>query len=51
VPTARRRARQALFEGVVKCRLVALSFLALLALRYPARTLPVLLLEVPGKAL
>ena len=40
-----------LHEGIVTCLLVALSLLALLGLRYPARMLPVLLFEVLWKTL
>ena len=36
-------------EGTVVCMLVAMSVLALLGLRYPARMLPILLFEVAWK--
>jgi hypothetical protein len=38
-------------DGVVTCLLTAMSLLALLGLRYPARMLPILLFEVAWKAL
>jgi hypothetical protein len=38
-----------LFEGVVACLLTAMSLLAFLGLRYPARMLPILLFEVAWK--
>jgi len=40
-----------LAEGTVQCMLVAMSVLALLGIRYPARMLPVLLFEVAWKLL
>ena len=40
-----------LFEGVVACLLTAMSLLAFLGLRYPARMLPILLFEVTWKVL
>jgi hypothetical protein len=40
-----------LAEGTKECLLIALSFLALLGIRYPARMLPVLLFEVSWKLL
>ena len=36
-------------EGTKECLLIAMSFLALLGLRYPARMLPILLFEVTWK--
>ena len=36
-------------DGTVECLLVAMSLLALLGLRYPARMLPILLFEVAWK--
>ncbi len=41
--------RWELKEGTVECMLVAMSFLALLGLRYPRRMLPILLFEVAWK--
>jgi hypothetical protein len=38
-------------EGVVTCLLTAMSLLALLGLRYPARMLPILLFEVAWKVI
>ena len=38
-------------DGVVTCLLTAMSLLALLGLRYPARMLPVLLFEVAWKVI
>ena len=38
-----------LFEGVVACILTAMSLLAFLALRYPVKLLPLLLLAGPGR--
>jgi hypothetical protein len=38
-------------EGVVACLLTAMSLLAFLGLRYPVRTLPILLFEVAWKAI
>ena len=40
-----------LYEGVTTCILVAMSVLALLGLRYPARLLPILLFESAWKLL
>ena len=40
-----------LAEGTKECLLIAMSFLALLGLRYPARMLPILLFEVTWKLL
>ncbi len=40
-----------LAEGTKDCLLIAMSFLALLGLRYPARLLPILLFEVTWKLL
>ena len=40
-----------LFEGVTLCLLTAMSLLAFLGLRYPARLLPVLLFESAWKLL
>jgi hypothetical protein len=40
-----------LFEGVVACILTAMSLLAFLALRYPVKLLPLLLLESAWKLL
>ncbi len=40
-----------LAEGTKECLLIAMSFLALLGLRYPIRMLPVLLFEVTWKLL
>jgi len=40
-----------LYEGVTLCLLTAMSVLALLGLRYPVRTLPVLLFETAWKVL
>ena len=40
-----------LFEGVTTCLLVAMSVLALLGLRYPARMLPILVFECLWKLL
>jgi hypothetical protein len=39
------------FEGVVLCLLTAMSLLAFLGLRYPARMLPILLFEVAWKVI
>ncbi len=38
-------------DGVVTCLLTAMSLLAFLGLRYPARMLPILLLEVAWKVI
>jgi hypothetical protein len=38
-------------DGVVTCLLTAMSLLALLGLRYPVRTLPILLFDVAWKLL
>ena len=40
-----------LYEGVTLCLLTAMSFLALLGLRYPVKMLPVLLFETTWKVL
>jgi hypothetical protein len=40
-----------LAQGTVECLLVAMSFLALIGLRYPRRMLPILLFEVAWKLL
>ena len=40
-----------LFEGVTLCLLTAMSFLALLGLRYPVKLLPILLFETAWKLL
>jgi hypothetical protein len=40
-----------LAEGTKECLLIAMSFLALLGLRYPQRMLPILLFEVTWKLL
>jgi hypothetical protein len=40
-----------LMDGVVTCLLTAMSLLALLGLRYPARMLPILLFEVAWKVI
>ena len=40
-----------LMEGVVTCLLTAMSLLAFLGLRYPARMLPILLFEVTWKVI
>ncbi|MEW9529481.1 hypothetical protein [Microbispora sp. NPDC049125] len=40
-----------LAEGTKECLLIAMSFLALLGVRYPQRMLPILLLEVSWKLL
>jgi hypothetical protein len=39
------------FEGVVTCLLTAMSLLAFLGLRYPARMLPILLFEATWKVI
>ncbi len=39
------------FEGVVTCLLTAMSLLAFLGLRYPAKLLPILLFEVTWKVI
>lgn len=38
-------------EGTIECLLVAMSFLALLGVRYPIRMLPILMFEVTWKLL
>ena len=38
-------------DGTVECMLIAMSLLALLGLRYPARMLPILLFEVAWKTI
>jgi hypothetical protein len=40
-----------LYEGITLCLLTAISLMALLGVRFPARLLPVLLLEVTWKLL
>lgn len=40
-----------LAEGTKECLLIAMSFLALLGIRYPQRMLPILLFEVTWKLL